>query len=122
MGETAAAVEDCGGVIGYQKAVEVIADPTQPEHRSRKARAESAVGPWGSAELDDADLDGARAGLEVLFGRAGDDLSGLAAAASALAADAQIEAFAAWLEPGFRLEWRRHLRRPGAPRARAAPG
>lgn len=110
-GERRAPFEDCGGIAGYQETVEVLAQPSHPDHRSTKRWVASAVGPWGSADPDDADLEGVGAELGILFGDAADDLSGLADEGSELAGDAPVATFASWLAPGYRSELRRHLRR-----------
>ncbi len=110
-GERRAPFEDCGGVTGYQETLEILAQSSHAEHRSTKRWVESAVGPWGSADPDDADLEGAGVELGILFGDVADDLSGLPNEGTALPADAPVATFASWLAPGFRSELRRHLRR-----------
>lgn len=111
IGERRAPFEDCGGITGYSETLEILAQPAHPDHASTARWVRSAVGPWGSADPDDADLDGANAELGILFGDGVDDLSGLVSDAPKLAADAPVATFAAWLRPGFRSELRRHLRR-----------
>lgn len=117
-GERRAPFEDSGGSAGYQEIADILADPTHPARGSTKAWIRSAVGPWGADDLEDADLDGARAELALLFGPAGTDLSGLMDAATGVTADSPIAAFAAELAVPLRSNLRRHLRRSGvlAPR------
>ncbi len=117
-GERRAPFEDSGGSAGYQEIADILADPTHPARGSTKEWIRTAVGPWGADDLEDADLDGARAELALLFGPAGTELSGLMDAATGVAADSPIATFAADLAVPLRSNLRRHLRRSGllAPR------
>jgi hypothetical protein len=112
-GERRAPFEDSGGTTGYQQIAEILADPSHPEYRSTKAWVATAVGPWGTDDLEDADLDGARGELAALFGQEGADLSGLAYVATGVTADSPIVRFASGLSVPLRSNLRRHLRRSG---------
>lgn len=112
-GERRAPFEDSGGTTGYQDIAEILADPSHPDHRSTKAWVATAVGPWATDDLEDADLDGARGELDALFSREGDDLSGFADAATGVTVDSPISQFASDLSAPLRSNLRRHLRRSG---------
>lgn len=68
IGERRAPFEDSGGTTGYAELAGVLADATHPEHRHSRLWAEGAAGMWGSIDLEDPDLDGARAELATLLG------------------------------------------------------
>lgn len=110
-GERRAPFEDSGGTTGYREIAEILADPTHTEHRSTKAWVATAVGPWATDDLEDADLGGARGELAALFSQEGADLSGLVDAATGVAVDSPIARFASELSVPFRSNLRRHLRR-----------
>ena len=110
-GERRAPFEDSGGRTGYEEIAEILADPSHPEYRSTKAWVATAVGPWATDDLEDADLDGARGELAALFGPAGADVSGLVDAASGVTADSPIAQFASELAVPLRSNLRRHVRR-----------
>lgn len=112
-GERRAPFEDSGGAGGYQEIADILADPAHPEHRSTKAWIATAAGPWGADDLEDADLDGARGELTVLFGSAGGDLSGLVDAATGVTDDSPLAEFASDLPVPLRTNLRRHVRRSG---------
>ncbi|MFH8249502.1 plasmid pRiA4b ORF-3 family protein [Microbacterium sp. B2969] len=118
VGERRAPFEDSGGCTGYAEIADILADPSHPEHRSTKAWVATAVGPWGSDDLEDPDLDGARGELALLFAPADSDPSGLADAATGVTPDSPIVRFAAGLTEPLRSNLRRHARRVGllAPR------
>ena len=110
-GERRAPFEDSGGTTGYQEIAEILADPSHTDHRSTKAWVATATGPWATADLEDADLDGARGELGALFSQEGGDLSGLADAATRVTVDSPIAQFASDLSVPLRSNLRRHLRR-----------
>ena len=110
-GERRAPFEDSGGIPGYQEIAEILADPSHPKYPSTKAWVATAIGPWGTDDLEDADLNGARGELATLFGPAGADLSGLVDAASGVTADSPIARFASDLPVPLRSNLRRHIRR-----------
>ena len=110
-GERRAPFEDSGGITGYQEIAEILADPSHPEYRSTEAWVATAVGPWGTDDLEDADLDGARGELATLFGPSGADLSGLVDAATGVTTDSPIAQFALDLTVPLRSNLRRHVRR-----------
>ncbi|MET0829717.1 MAG: plasmid pRiA4b ORF-3 family protein [Microbacterium sp.] len=112
-GERRAPFEDSGGRSGYEEIAEILADHAHPEHRSTKAWVVTAVGPWASDDLEDADLEGARGELAILFGPAGADLSGLEDATTGIAVDSPIAQFASELTVPLRSNLRRHIRRGG---------
>lgn len=112
-GERRAPFEDSGGTTGYEEIAAILADAAHPEYRSTTDWVRTAVGPWGSTDLDDPDLSGARDELAVLFGPAGSDLSGLVDAAMGVTADSPIAEFASDLPVPLRSNLRRHLRRAG---------
>lgn len=112
-GERRAPFEDSGGRTGYDEIAEVLADPSHPEYRSTKAWVATAVGPWGSDDLEDADLDGARGELDALFGPAAADLSGLVDSETGVTDESPIAQFASELSVPLRSNLRRHLRRRG---------
>lgn len=113
IGERRAPFEDSGGTTGHQELADTLADLSHPEYRSTKAWVATAVGPWGSDDLEDADLEGARGELAALFGPAGSDLSGLVDAETGVTADSPIAEFASDLAVPLRSNLRRHLRRAG---------
>ncbi|WP_100814009.1 plasmid pRiA4b ORF-3 family protein [Microbacterium lacus] len=110
-GERRAPFEDSGGIGGYQEIAEILAKPSHTDHRSTKAWVATAVGPWATGDLEDADLDGARDELAALFSRAGGDLAGLADASTGVRVDSPIAQFASDLPVPYRSNLRRHLRR-----------
>jgi hypothetical protein len=112
-GERRAPFEDSGGTTGYREIAEILADPTHTDHRSTKAWVATAVGPWATDDLEDADLGGARGELAALFSQEGADLSGLVDAATGVAVDSPIAQFASGLSVPLRSNLRRHLRRSG---------
>ncbi|MCR2812896.1 plasmid pRiA4b ORF-3 family protein [Microbacterium sp. zg.Y1084] len=112
-GERRAPFENSGGCTGFEELASILADPSHPGFGSTKAWVGTAVGPWGTDDLEDADPDGARAELALLFGPARDDLSGLADAATGVTADSPLAQFAASLPVPLRSNLRRHLRRAG---------
>ena len=113
-GERRAPFEDSGGRTGYEEIAAILADDSHPEYRSTKAWVATAVGPWATDDLEDADLDGARGELAALFGPAASDLSGLVDAATGVTHDSPIAQFASGLSVPLRSNLRRHLRRGGA--------
>ena len=110
-GERRAPFEDSGGRTGYEEVARIFTDPSHPDYRSMKAWVATAVGPWATDDLEDADLDGARGELATLFGPAAADLSGLVDAATGVTADSPIARFASELTVPLRSNLRRHLRR-----------
>ena len=110
-GERRAPFEDSGGRTGYEQIAAILADDSHPEYRSTKSWVATAVGPWATDDLDDADLDGARGELAALFGPAASDLSGLVDAATGVTEDSPIAQFASDLSVPLRSNLRRHLRR-----------
>lgn len=112
-GERRAPFEDSGGVTGYQDLADILADPAHPEYRSAKTWVATAVGPWGSDDLEDADLDGARGELESLFGEGAADMSGLVDAATGVTVDSPIAELASGLPVPIRSNLRRHVKRSG---------
>lgn len=112
-GERRAPFEDSGGVTGYQEIADVLADPLHPKHRPTNAWIATAVGPWGVDGLEDADLDGARGELAVLFGPAGGHLSGLVDPATGVTDSSPLAQFAWDLPVPLRSNLRRHIRRSG---------
>ncbi|MGC5224835.1 plasmid pRiA4b ORF-3 family protein [Micromonospora sp. DT81.3] len=112
-GERRAPFEDSGGITGYQEIADILADLSHPEHRSTRAWVATAVGPWGADDLEDADLDGARGELALLFGPPEAELSGLVNAATGVTADSPIARLASDLPVPLRSNLRRHVRRGG---------
>jgi hypothetical protein len=110
-GERRAPFEDSGGITGYQEIAEILADRSHTEHPRTKAWVATAVGPWGTDDLEDADLVGARGELAALFGPAGADLSGLVDAVTGVTADSPVAHFASYLSDPLRTNLRRHIRR-----------
>lgn len=110
-GERRAPFEDSGGRSGYAEKSGILSDPSHPEHSFIKEWVASAVGQWGNADLEDADLDGAQGELDALFGPAGADLSGLEDTSTGVTADSPIALFASDLPVPLRSNLRRHLRR-----------
>ncbi|MGC5171646.1 plasmid pRiA4b ORF-3 family protein [Microbacterium sp. DT81.1] len=110
-GERRAPFEDSGGITGYQEVAEILADPSHTDHRSTKAWVATAIGPWATDDLEEADLDGARGEIAALFTQEGVDLSGLADAATGVTVDSPIAQFASDLPVPLRSNLRRHLRR-----------
>ena len=112
-GERRAPFEDSGGRTGYGEIGEILTDPSHPEHRATRAWVATAVGPWGSDNLEDPDLDGARRELALLFAPADSDPSGLVDAATGVAPDSPIARFAVELSVPLQSNLRRHVRRTG---------
>lgn len=112
-GERRAPFEDSGGTTGYHDIAAILADPSHPEHRSMKRWVATAVGPWATDDLADADLEGARGELVALFAPEGADPSGLVDAAPDVSLDSPIVRFASDLSAPLRSNLRRHLRRTG---------
>ena len=112
-GERRAPFEDSGGITGYHETADILANPSHPEHRSTKAWVAAAVGPWGSDDLEDADLDGARGELALLFAPEAIGSWGLEDAATGVTPDSPIVRLAADLTETLRSNLRRHVRRVG---------
>ncbi|MFT4136999.1 plasmid pRiA4b ORF-3 family protein [Microbacterium sp.] len=110
-GERRGPFEDSGGIGGYAQKLAIMADPRHPEHEEITDWARYVAGPWGSIDPEDADLDGARAELQLLFGERGADMSGLVDPAAGVAADSPIAQFASDLPVPWRANLRRHLSR-----------
>ena len=112
-GERRGPFEDSGGIGGYEEKRAIIADPGHPEHETITDWARFVAGPWGSIDPEDADLDGARAELAILFGERGADMAGLVDAATGVTADSPIVQLASDLPVPWRVNLRRHLARTG---------
>ncbi|MEY2847785.1 MAG: hypothetical protein RI885_450 [Actinomycetota bacterium] len=113
IGERRAPFEDSGGRPGYAETSDILADPSHPQYASTTAWVAGAVGPWGNADLDDADLVGAQGELDALFGEAAAEMSGLVDAATGVTDESPIAQFASNLPVPLRSNLRRHLRRHG---------
>lgn len=113
-GEGRAPYEDSGGVGGYREVVAAFTNRSHPDHVAVADWVATAVGPWGSTDPEDADLDGARGELDILVGATGEgDLSGMADAAAGVTAESPIAEFASGLPVPWRTNLRRHTRRTG---------
>jgi hypothetical protein len=112
-GERRAPFEDSGGVDGYEDLVAILADPSHPEHRSATTWVATTIGPWGLDDLEEADLDGARGDLRMLFGEGSTDMSGLVDAANGVTDESPIVDLASALPVPVRSNLRRHLQRRG---------
>ena len=110
-GERRAPFENSGGIPGYEETAEILADRSRPEYRSTREWVDFAVGPWGSSDLDDADLDGTRAELATLFSPDGADVSGLIDLGTGVTEDSPLAGFVSNLPVPLRSNLRRHLRR-----------
>src|SRR5690606_28282811 len=59
-GEGRAPYEDSGGIGGYPEVVAALTNRSHPDHAATVDWVATAVGPWGTTDPEDADLDGAR--------------------------------------------------------------
>jgi hypothetical protein len=113
-GEGRAPYEDSGGSGGYREIVAALTNRSHPEHAATADWVAAAVGPWGTTDPEDADLDGARGELGMLIGATGEgDMSGMADAATGVTPDSPIADFASELPVPWRVNLRRHARRTG---------
>ena len=112
-GERRAPLEDSGGLGGYDEKLAIAADPQHPEHEHVTDWMEWVAGPWGSTDPDAVDPGSVQAELDLLFGDAGGDLSGLADPARGIAPDSPIALLASDLPVAVRVNLRGHLHRTG---------
>lgn len=122
-GERRGPVEDSGGPIGYTEKLDILADPTHPDHEWIADWAASVTGPWFPSTPESFDIPSIQAELDNYFGHRADerdphDLSGLVVAddlrgSGDLKPDALLVDFACGLPSPARSEFRQYARRTG---------